>query len=64
MRESLELNRLKTLNEADKMSKVLKSDNGDDHRQLGTTFSEDRKPLNCNFGVQFCITRFLLKKSF
>ena len=31
------------------------------HKQLETTFPENRKPLNCNTDVKFCIS---LKTSF
>ena len=61
--EALELNRLKTLNETDKTFNVLNRDNGDyvTTNSWKTTLPENRKPLNCNFDVRFCVS---LKTSF
>ena len=45
IREALETNKLKTINEKDKTLPVLNRDNGD---YLETSFHKNGKPLKCN----------------
>ena len=58
VREALEMNTLKTLNETYKTFKVLNRDNGDyvTTKSWKTTLPENRKPLNCNFDFGFCVS--------
>ena len=59
--EAFEINRLKTLNETDKTFKSTKQRERErvvtttSPQTVANTFPENRKPLNCNFGVRFYV---------
>ena len=59
--EAFTINRLKTLNETDKTFKSTKQRERErvvtttSPQTVANTFPENRKPLNCNFGVRFYV---------
>ena len=57
VRETLEINRFKTLSETDKTLKVLKEAKRlCHHGQLEATFPENKRPLNGSYNVRFCVS--------